>query len=163
ELASRLTASGDLFNQRGRRPYASVNFVTAHDGFTLRDMVSYDQKHNEANGADNRDGSDNNYSCNHGSEGPTDGPEMRALRVRQMRNLLATLFVSQGTPMLLAGDEFSRTQQGNNNVYCQDTALAWVDWNLDEEGRQLLAFTRRLIALRRSYPILRRGRFLVGN
>ena len=163
ELASRLTASGDLFNQRGRRPYASVNFVTAHDGFTLRDLVSYDQKHNEANGEDNRDGSDNNYSWNHGWEGPTDDPEIRALRLRQMRNLLATLFVSQGTPMLLAGDEFSRTQQGNNNVYCQDNALAWVDWNLDEEGRQLLAFTRRLIALRRSYPILRRGRFLVGN
>ena len=163
ELASRLTGSGDLFDQRGRRPYASVNFVTAHDGFTLRDLVSYDHKHNEANEEDNRDGTDNNYSWNHGWEGPTDDPDIRALRLRQMRNLLATLFVSQGTPMLVAGDEFGRTQQGNNNVYCQDNEMSWINWNLDEEGQQLLAFTRQLIALRRSYPILRRGRFLVGN
>lgn len=163
ELACRMTGSGDLFDQRGRRPYASVNFVTAHDGFTLRDLVSYDHKHNEANDEGNRDGTDNNYSWNHGFEGPTDDPDIRTLRLRQMRNMLATLFLSQGTPMLVAGDEFGRTQQGNNNVYCQDNELAWINWELDEEGQQLLAFTRRLIALRRSYPILRRGRFLVGN
>jgi isoamylase len=163
ELASRLTASGDLFNQRGRRPYCSVNFVTAHDGFTLRDLVSYNEKHNEANGEDNRDGNDNNYSWNHGVEGPTEDPDIRALRLRQMRNLLATLFFAQGTPMLVAGDEFGRTQHGNNNVYCQDNEISWVDWNLDEEGQQLLAFTRKLIALRQDYAMLRRGRFLVGT
>ncbi|MND69918.1 Glycogen debranching enzyme [compost metagenome] len=162
KLAKRLTASGDLFNQRGRRPFASVNFITAHDGFTLRDLVSYDHKHNEANGEDNRDGSDHNLSWNHGCEGPTDDPGIRALRLRQMRNLLATLLFSQGTPMLLAGDEFSRTQHGNNNVYCQDNETGWVDWSLDEEGRSLLEFTRRLVSLRRAYPILRRSRFLVG-
>ena len=163
DLANRLTASGDHYNQRGRRPYASVNFVTAHDGFTLRDVVSYEQKHNEANGEDNQDGSNHNISRNHGCEGPTEDPEINALRTRQMRNLLGTLMFSQGTPMLLAGDEFSRTQQGNNNVYCQDNELGWIDWNLDQDGRDLLKFTRRLIALRRSYPILRRGRFLVGE
>nr|WP_285275522.1 glycogen debranching protein GlgX [Halopseudomonas bauzanensis] len=163
ELASRLTASGDYYNQRGRRPYSSVNFITAHDGFTLRDVVSYEQKHNEANGEDNQDGSDHNISRNHGCEGPTDDAEINALRMRQMRNLLSTLLLSQGTPMLLAGDEFSRTQQGNNNVYCQDNELGWIDWNLDEDGAELLAFTRRLIALRRAYPTLRRGRFLVGD
>ena len=163
DLARRLTASGDLYNHRGRRPYASVNFITAHDGFTLRDVVSYDHKHNEANGEDNRDGHDDNRSWNHGEEGPTGDPAIRQLRLRQMCNLMATLLLSQGTPMLLAGDEFSRTQQGNNNVYCQDNELGWIDWNLDDEGRQLLAFTRYLIRLRRRYPILRRGRFLVGE
>ena len=163
ELASRLTASGDFFNQRGRRPFASINLITAHDGFTLRDVVSYDQKHNEANGEDNNDGSDNNHSSNHGCEGPTDDPAIRELRARQMRNLLATLLLSQGTPMLLAGDEFSRTQMGNNNVYCQDNELGWINWNIDQEGRDLLAFTRRLIKLRKAYPIIRRGRFLVGE
>ena len=163
ELARRLTGSGDHFNQRGRRPWSSVNFITAHDGFTLRDVVSYDHKHNEANGEDNQDGSDHNLSWNHGYEGPTDDPEINQLRMRQMRNLLCTLLLSQGTPMLLAGDEFSRTQQGNNNVYCQDNELGWIDWNLDEDGKQLLDFTRHLIALRQRYPILRRGRFLVGE
>jgi isoamylase len=163
ELASRLTASGDLYNQRGRRPFASVNFITAHDGFTLRDVVSYDHKHNQANDEDNRDGTDRNISWNHGHEGPSDDPEIRELRLRQMRNLLATLLFSQGTPMLLAGDEFGRSQQGNNNAYCQDNELSWVDWHIDEEGQGLIAFTRRLIALRRAYPILRRGRFLVGH
>ena len=162
-LARRLTASGDHFNQRGRRPWSSVNFVTAHDGFTLRDLVSHDHKHNEANGEDNQDGSDHNLSWNHGCEGPSDDPQINSLRMRQMRNLLSTLLLSQGTPMLLAGDEFSRTQQGNNNVYCQDNELGWIDWNLDEDGRELLAFTRHLIALRQRYPILRRGRFLVGE
>ncbi len=162
-LAKRLTASGDLFNQRGRRPFASVNFITAHDGFTLRDLVSYDHKHNEDNGEDNQDGSDHNLSWNHGCEGPTDDPQIRELRMRQMRNMLATLMFSQGTPMLLAGDEFSRTQHGNNNAYCQDNEIGWVDWRLDEEGRDLLEFTRRLASLRRAYPIMRRGRFLVGH
>lgn len=163
ELASRLTASGDHFNQRGRRPYASVNFITAHDGFTLRDVVSYNEKHNQANGENNKDGSDHNLSWNHGCEGPTEDAEINTLRTRQMRNLLATLLFSQGTPMLLAGDEFSRTQQGNNNVYCQDNELGWIDWNIDEAGQQQLNFTRYLIALRKRYPILRRGRFLVGE
>ncbi|PIA69867.1 glycogen debranching protein GlgX [Pseudomonas sediminis] len=163
ELARRLTASGDLYNQRGRRPFASVNFITAHDGFTLRDVVSYDHKHNEANDENNQDGTDRNLSWNHGSEGATDDPSIRSLRVQQMRNLLATLLFAQGTPMLLAGDEFGRTQHGNNNAYCQDNELSWVDWSLDDEGRELLAFCQHLIALRRSYPILRRQRFLVGH
>jgi isoamylase len=163
ELASRITASGDLFNWGGRRPYASVNFVTAHDGFTLRDLVSYNDKHNEANGDDNRDGNDNNLSYNYGVEGPTDDPDIKAIRTRQIRNLLSTLLLSHGTPMLVAGDEFGHSQQGNNNVYCQDNELSWLDWNLDDEAKGLLDFTRRLIQLRHTYPILRRGRFLVGN
>lgn len=163
ELASRLTASGDLFNQRGRRPHASINFVTAHDGFTLRDLVSYDGKHNDANGEENRDGTDNNLSWNHGCEGHTDNEEIRSLRLRQMRNILATVLFSQGTPMLVAGDEMGRTQEGNNNTYCQDNELNWINWDLDEEGKNLLEFTQRLIQLRLTHPILRRGRFLVGK
>ncbi len=163
ELATRLTASGDKFNRRGRKPWASVNFVTAHDGFTLHDLVSYNEKHNEANGEDNRDGHSHNLSWNHGAEGPTDDPEIRALRERQKRNMLATLLLSQGTPMILAGDEFGRTQHGNNNAYCQDNELNWVDWQgIGEEGRALAAFTRKLIALRQGFPVLRRGRFLSG-
>lgn len=162
-LARRLTASGDHFNQRGRRPNASINFITAHDGFTLRDVVSYNDKHNEANGEDNCDGNDNNHSWNHGHEGDTDDQEIRQLRLRQMRNFLATLFFSQGTPMLLAGDEFGRTQHGNNNVYCQDNEISWIDWNMDDEGKELLAFTRKLIHVRQLYPLLRRRRFLVGH
>lgn len=163
ELASRLTASGDLYNQRGRRPFASVNFITAHDGFTLRDVVSYDHKHNEANDENNQDGTDHNISWNHGCEGETDDQAIRQLRLQQMRNLLATLLFAQGTPMLLAGDEFGRTQHGNNNAYCQDNELSWVDWAIDEEGQALTRFCQRLITLRRSHPILRRGRFLVGH
>jgi isoamylase len=163
ELASRLTASGDIFNQRGRRPYASVNFITAHDGFTLKDLVSYNDKHNEANGEKNRDGTDNNLSYNHGVEGPTEDPEIRELRWRQMRNFMSTLLFSQGTPMMVAGDEFGRTQNGNNNAYCQDNEISWLDWDLDEERQKFLEFTRHVIRLRRSYPILRRGRFLVGE
>ncbi len=163
ELASRLTASGDLYNQRGRRPFASVNFITAHDGFTLRDVVSYDHKHNEANDENNQDGTDRNLSWNHGCEGATDDPAIRSLRVQQMRNMLATLLFAQGTPMLVAGDEFGRTQHGNNNAYCQDNELSWVDWSLDDEGRELVAFCQHLIALRHTYPILRRQRFLVGH
>ncbi|WP_339523930.1 glycogen debranching protein GlgX [Pseudomonas sp. EA_35y_Pfl2_R111] len=163
ELASRLTASGDHYNQRGRRPFASVNFITAHDGFTLRDVVSYDHKHNEDNNENNQDGTDHNRSWNHGCEGETHDPGIRQLRLQQMRNLLATLLFAQGTPMLLAGDEFGRTQHGNNNAYCQDNELSWVDWNIDEEGHVLIAFCQRLIDLRRSHPILRRRRFLVGH
>lgn len=163
DMVKRMTGSGDLYDNRGRRPWASVNFITAHDGFTLRDLVSYDHKHNDANGEDSKDGSDNNLSWNHGAEGPTDDQDIRQLRMRTMRNLLSTLMFSQGTPMLLAGDEFGRTQQGNNNVYCQDNELSWVNWELDDEGNELLEFTRKLIRLRRDYPILHRNRFLVGQ
>jgi glycogen operon protein len=165
ELATRLTGSADLFNHRGRRPSASVNFVTAHDGFTLRDLVSYNQKHNEANGEDNRDGSDNNISYNYGVEGPTDDPGINALRARQQRNMLATLLLSQGTPMLQAGDEFGRTQHGNNNAYCQDNAISWLDWEVaaSPEGTELTRFVQRLTALRRHHPLLQRGRFFDGK
>ena len=162
EMASRLCASGDLFNKRGRKPWSTVNFITAHDGFTLADVVSYNDKHNEANGEDNKDGHNDNRSWNHGAEGPTDDPEIAALRMRQMRNLLATLLLSQGTPMLLAGDEFARTQDGNNNAYCQDSEIGWINWDISPEGQALMDFVRRLTALRRQYPILRRGRFLTG-
>ncbi len=161
-MAARLCASRDLFDRRGRKPYASVNFVTAHDGFTLADTVAYNEKHNDANGEGNRDGHDHNRSWNCGVEGPTDDPDIRKLRERQKRNLLATLILSQGTPMLLAGDELGRTQKGNNNAYCQDNEVSWVDWDTDAEGHALTEFTRKLIALRHQYPILRRGRFLTG-
>ncbi len=163
ELATRLTGSSDLYERDGRRPVASINFVTCHDGFTLRDLVSYDHKHNEANGEDNRDGEDHNRSWNCGVEGPTDDPEVNALRVRQQRNLLATLLLSQGVPMLLAGDESGRTQNGNNNSYCQDNSLSWVEWELDAGRRALLAFVRRLIRLRRSHPLFRRRLFFQGR
>jgi glycogen operon protein len=162
EFASRFTGSSDLYESDGREPYASINFVTAHDGFTLRDLVSYDHKHNEANGEDNQDGSDDNRSWNCGAEGPTDDPGVLALRERQQRNLLATLLLSQGVPMVLAGDEFGRSQLGNNNAWCQDNEISWVHW--DHEGWQgeLLAFARRLIELRREHPVFRRARFLAG-
>ncbi len=163
ELSKRLTASGDLFHCMGRRPWASINFVTAHDGFTLNDLVSYNEKHNEANGEGNRDGANNNYSWNCGVEGPTDDPEINALRERQRRNLLATLLLSQGTPMLLAGDEFARTQQGNNNAYCQDSPISWFDWSLAGKNASLIAFTQKLIDLRKKHPILRRNLFLNGR
>ncbi len=164
ELATRITASGDKFNHRGRRPWASVNFITAHDGFTLNDLVSYNDKHNEANGEDNRDGTSDNRSWNSGVEGPTDDPDIKALRERQKRNMLATLLFSQGTPMVLAGDEFGRTQRGNNNAYCQDDEISWVDWEgIDEDGHALVEFTRKLLSLRRSLPVLRRNRFLTGE
>ena len=156
DLATRLAASPDLFNKRGRKPWASVNFIAAHDGFTLNDLVSYNDKHNEANGEENRDGHSHNLSLNHGVEGPTEDPEIRALRERHKRNMLATLLLSQGTPMILAGDEFGRTQQGNNNTYCQDNELNWVGWaGIDGAGRELAAFTRKLIALRQNFPVLR--------
>ncbi len=163
DLAARLTASGDFFNRRGRKPWASVNFVTAHDGFTLNDLVAYNDKHNLANGEDNRDGHSHNLSWNHGVEGPSDDPEIVELRERQKRNMLATLLLSQGTPMLLAGDEFGRTQGGNNNAYCQDNPISWLDWDgIDGKGQDLIAFVRRVIGLRQALPLLRRGRFLTG-
>jgi glycogen operon protein len=163
ELATRLAASAGEFARRGRKAWASVNFITAHDGFTLNDLVSYNEKHNEANGEDNRDGHDHNYSWNCGAEGPTDDPEIIALRERQKRNLLATLLLSQGTPMVLAGDEFGRTQQGNNNAYCQDNEISWVNWNFGEKEVELAEFVRKVIVLRQSFPILRRSRFLTGE
>jgi isoamylase len=163
DFGKRLTASGDVFNRRGRKPWASVNFVTAHDGFTLHDVVSYNDKHNEANGEDNRDGSDSNHSWNHGAEGPTDDPDIRTLRRRQKKNLLGTLLLSQGTPMLTAGDEFGRTQRGNNNAYCQDNETSWVDWNFGAEGEELRAFVARLAELRSNHAVLRRTRFFTGE
>ncbi len=163
EFARRLTGSSDLYAHNGRRPYASVNFITAHDGFTLHDLVSYNDKHNEANGEDNRDGTDNNLSWNCGVEGPADDPQVNALRARQKRNLLATLLLSQGVPMLLAGDEMGRTQGGNNNAYCQDNATSWVSWSLSLADRELLAFVARLIALRRAHPVFRRRNFFQGR
>jgi len=162
DLASRLTASGDHFNHQGRRPWASVNFVTAHDGFTLNDLVCYNDKHNEDNGENNNDGSSNNRSWNCGVEGPTDDSEINELRFRQMRNILSTLLFSQGTPMLVAGDEFGRTQNGNNNAYCQDNEISWLNWELSELQEFQLHFTKKLIELRHKYPILRQNRFLTG-
>jgi isoamylase len=162
-LAPRLCASGDIFNRHGRRPWASVNFVTAHDGFTLNDLVSYNDKHNEANGEENKDGSSNNSSWNCGVEGPSNDPQINSLRERQIRNFLATLLLSQGTPMLVAGDEFRRTQRGNNNAYCQDNEISWVDWGLRERNEALIGFVQRLAKIRHQYPILRRNRFLVGT
>ncbi len=162
DFAARLSGSADLFNHRGRRPWASVNFITAHDGFTLNDLVSYENKHNEANGEDNRDGSSDNRACNYGVEGPTDDANIIALRERQKRNMLSTLLFSQGTPMILAGDEFGRTQRGNNNAYCQDNEISWVDWNFDVHGQALTAFVGRLATLRNRYPVLRHSRFLSG-
>ena len=159
ELGYRLTGSSDLYEREGRRPSASINFVTAHDGFTLADLVSYEQKHNEDNGEDNKDGANDNHSWNYGVEGPTDDPEVNELRERQQRNLLATLLLSQGVPMICGGDEIGRTQRGNNNGYCQDNEISWYDWNLDDRQRALLDFTRRLIALRREHPNLRRRKF----
>ncbi|HUH08046.1 MAG TPA: glycogen debranching protein GlgX [Egibacteraceae bacterium] len=163
EVASRLSGSSDLYAHNGRRPYASINFVTAHDGFTLRDLVSYNEKHNEANLDDNRSGEDHNRSWNCGVEGPTADPTVLTLRAGQQRNFLATLFLSQGVPMLLGGDEFGRSQLGNNNTFCQDNELAWYDWDFDADQRQLLSFTRALIALRRRHPVLRRQHFFHGE
>ncbi|HEY7650412.1 MAG TPA: glycogen debranching protein GlgX [Methylomirabilota bacterium] len=162
-MAYRVAGSSDLYGRGGRKPYASVNFVTAHDGFTLNDLVSYNDKHNEANGEENRDGHDHNLSWNCGAEGPTDDPAILALRERQKRNFLTTLFLSQGVPMLCAGDEIGRTQGGNNNAYCQDNEISWLDWNLDDRRRDLLDFVRSLIALRRREPVLRRRQFLHGR
>ncbi|MER6687539.1 MULTISPECIES: glycogen debranching protein GlgX [Streptomyces] len=163
EFASRLTGSSDLYQHSRRRPRASVNFVTAHDGFTLRDLVSYNDKHNEANGEENRDGESHNRSWNCGAEGETDDPAVLELRARQQRNLLATLLLSQGIPMLCHGDELGRTQRGNNNAYCQDNEISWVDWDLTDEQHALAEFTGRLIALRAAHPVLRRRRFFRGE
>ena len=163
EMAYRLTGSSDLYETSGRRPHASINFVTAHDGFTLNDLVSYNEKHNEANGEGNRDGTDDNSSWNCGVEGPTDNPEVNELRERQKRNFLATLLLSQGVPMICGGDEVGRTQRGNNNAYCQDNELSWYDWKLDRSARDLFTFVQHLISLRREHPVLRRRRFFQGR
>jgi isoamylase len=163
EMAYRLTGSPDLYQHDGRRPNATVNFVTAHDGFTLRDLVSYNDKHNEANGENNQDGENNNQSWNCGTEGPSDDSQVNTLRRKQQRNFLTTLFLSQGVPMLLAGDEFGRTQNGNNNTYCQDNEVSWFNWNRTREENELLEFTRKLIALRKSHPVFRRPKFLRGR
>ncbi|MGQ0644131.1 MAG: glycogen debranching protein GlgX [Elusimicrobiota bacterium] len=163
EFATRLAGSSDLYARTGRRPYASINFVTAHDGFTLRDLVSYSEKHNEANGEGNKDGENHNLSWNCGVEGPSDDSAVNALRDKQQRNFLATLFCSQGVPMLCGGDEMGRTQKGNNNAYCQDNEISWLDWDLSPEREKLLDFARRVIALRRDQPVLRRPKFFQGR
>ncbi len=163
EFASRLMGSSDLYQVNGRRPVASVNFVTAHDGFTMNDLVSYNEKHNELNGEDNRDGENNNRSWNCGVEGPTTIKDVNALRRQQMRNMFATLLVSQGIPMICGGDEVARTQRGNNNAYCQDNAISWTDWNLDEDKKDLLAFVSKMIHLRLEHPVLHRRRFFTGR
>jgi glycogen operon protein len=163
ELAYRITGSSDLYARSGRKPYASINFVTAHDGFTLHDLVSYNSKHNEANGEENRDGTDNNRSWNCGAEGPTDDPEVNQLRARQKQNFMATILLSQGVPMLLAGDEIGRTQGGNNNAYCQDNEISWVDWTPEHMDRDTFGFVRQLIALHKEHPVFRRRKFFQGR
>lgn len=163
DFATRLCGSSDLYEWSGKRPHASINFVTCHDGFTLHDLVSYDHKHNEANGEDNRDGADDNVSWNCGAEGPTDDPAILEMRRRKMRSMIATVLLSQGVPMLLSGDEIAHTQQGNNNAYCQDNELTWINWDLDSEQRELMQYVSRLIALRRSQPVLQRRLFFNGH
>jgi isoamylase len=163
EFASRFTGSSDLYESDGRQPFSSINFITAHDGFTLRDLVTYNEKHNEANLEDNRDGTDDNRSWNCGVEGETEDHEVNALRERQQRNFLATLFLSQGVPMLLGGDEIARSQGGNNNAWCQDNEISWYEWGLRGHQAELYDFTQRLIALRREHPVFRRGKFLAGR
>jgi glycogen operon protein len=163
DLATRLSGSADLYGDDGRRPSASINFVTVHDGFTLADLVSFERKHNEANLQDNTDGNDQNDSWNCGAEGPTTDPGTTELRRRQVRNLLITLVLSQGVPMLQAGDEFGHTQQGNNNAYCQDNELTWLDWAWDDERRSLVDFTARLLQLRAAEPVFRRRDFFQGR
>ncbi len=163
ELGYRLTGSSDLYLPDGRKPHASINFVTAHDGFTLNDLVSYNEKHNEANGEENRDGTDDNISFNYGAEGATDNPEIVETRQRQLRNFLATLLLSQGVPMINAGDEFGRSQSGNNNAYCQDNEISWINWSLNEDQQSLFDFTRRLIEIRRDHPTFQRRKFFQGR
>ena len=163
EFASRLVGSSDLYEHSGRKPIASINFVTAHDGFTLADLVSYNQKHNEKNLEGGNDGEDHNRSWNCGAEGPTDDKSVLKLRRQQQRNLLATLLLSQGVPMISHGDEFGRTQHGNNNTYCQNNELSWMDWKLELPAQELLLFVRKLIALRHGHPVLRRRRFFSGD
>ena len=163
EFAARISGSADLYQHSGRAPMASINFITAHDGFTLNDLVSYNNKHNEANGEGNADGESNNRSWNCGEEGPTEDPEVLSLRSRQIKNFLTTMFFSQGVPMICHGDEMGRTQAGNNNVYCQDNELSWVNWNLNATQQDLLHFTRKVIKLRKDHPVLRRRRFFYGD
>jgi len=163
EMATRLAGSSDLYGQSGRNPYASINFVTAHDGFSLEDLVSYDHKHNEANGENNRDGEDHNNSWNCGAEGPTDDPEVLKLRARQKRNLMATLLLSQGVPMILGGDELGRTQLGNNNAYCQDNEISWYHWELNDTQKDFLEFVRYMVRMLATQPVLSRRRFLQGR
>src|SRR5438105_1413753 len=163
EMATRLCGSADLYEASRRQPYHSINFVTCHDGFTLWDLVSYNRKHNEANGENNRDGLDQNFSWNCGIEGPTADSGILGLRRRQAKNLMATLLLSQGVPMLMAGDEFLRTQRGNNNAWCQDNETSWLDWSLASEHADFLRFTRMLIALRRRHAALRRRSFFHGT
>ncbi len=163
DMAYRMTGSSDLYEHGGRRPYASINFITCHDGFTLRDLVSYNEKHNEANGEDNRDGESHNLSWNCGEEGPSNSQHINTLRLRQQRNFLATLLLSQGVPMLTAGDEMGRSQQGNNNAYCQDSELTWIDWTLSKENQELLKFVQRVIKLRKEHPNFRRRYFFQGR
>jgi glycogen operon protein len=163
DFAERFAGSADLYERDGRRPFASINFITAHDGFTLADLVTYNEKHNEANLEDNRDGTDDNRSWNCGVEGPTDDPEVNALRARQQRNFVATLLMSQGVPMLLGGDEFGRTQRGNNNAYCQDNEISWYSWDWSPEGKALFEFTQRVLALRAAHPVFRRTTFFAGD
>jgi glycogen operon protein len=162
-LATRITGSSDLYLRDGRKPFHSINFITAHDGFTLNDLVSYERKHNESNGEDNRDGSDANYSSNYGEEGPTKIASIEAVRNQQVKNFLATLLLSIGTPMLLGGDEFRRTQEGNNNAYCQDNDISWYDWSLARSHGDILRFTRGLIAFRMQHPAFRRPEFFTGK
>ncbi|HEX8907016.1 MAG TPA: alpha-amylase family glycosyl hydrolase, partial [Longimicrobiaceae bacterium] len=163
ELGYRLTGSSDLYELDGRRPHASINFIVAHDGFTLNDLVSYNHKHNEANGEENRDGSDDNQSYNFGVEGPTDRPDILRQRERQKRNLIATLLLSQGVPMICGGDEIGRTQFGNNNAYCQDNEISWTGWKLTDDRRALLEFTRKVARIRREHPTFRRRKFFRGR
>jgi isoamylase len=163
EFAQRLTGSSDLYNRSSRKPYASINFIAAHDGFTIADVVTYNDKHNEANGEENRDGHSHNLSWNSGIEGPTNDVDVLALRARQQRNFITTLLLSQGVPMLLAGDEMGRTQRGNNNAYCQDNEISWLDWTPSDDQRSLLAFTQRVMALRAAHPVFRRRDFFQGR
>ncbi|MFW6258483.1 MAG: glycogen debranching enzyme, partial [Halochromatium sp.] len=163
DVATRIAGSSDLYESRGRRPANSINLITCHDGFTLNDLVSYNEKHNQANGEDNRDGHDHNLSWNGGVEGATDDAKIQALRQQQARNFMALLLLSQGVPMLLAGDELLRTKQGNNNTYCQNNALSWIDWRLADENRAMLDFTRAMIAFRQRHATLRRNHFLTGE
>jgi glycogen operon protein len=163
EFATRFCGSSDLYEWSSRRPHASVNFITCHDGFTLEDLVSYDQKHNEANGEDNRDGANDNLSWNCGVEGPTDDPKVLDLRGKKKRSMLATLLLSQGVPMLLAGDEMGQTQRGNNNAYCQDNEITWLDWNLNDHQSELLRFTQRVTQVLMEEPVFQRRRFFHGR
>jgi glycogen operon protein len=163
DLAYRISGSSDMYGSRMKGPYAGVNYVTSHDGFTLNDLVSYEKKHNEANLENNMDGTDSNYSFNFGAEGPSDDPAIKKLRERQKRNFIATLLLSQGVPMLTAGDEIGRTQRGNNNAYCQDNEISWVDWKLDGSKKELLEFTRLMIGFRKKHPILNQGKFFHGK